>query len=148
MVIPVWFTLGFGILAGVYGAYRIWLGVRPAKSSDEGDKGDKGDDGPPRTRTRRGMFAMAPRTHLMFGVVYILLGAALVATSFGWNPFGGLFMPRGETTLPTKLAPANKPPAPALAPAPSSTPVETVPPSGSTGSAAPQAEPPKPPSQN
>jgi hypothetical protein len=32
---------------------------------------------------------MGKRTHLLVGIVYILLGAGLIATSFGWNPFGG-----------------------------------------------------------
>ena len=35
-----------------------------------------------------GLYAMGRRTHVLIGVVYLLLGGALVATSFGWNPFG------------------------------------------------------------
>jgi hypothetical protein len=31
---------------------------------------------------------MGARTHLLVGVIYLLLGGALIATSFGWNPFG------------------------------------------------------------
>ena len=52
----------------------------------------------------RGQHAKAPR---QFGVdvvqgagLSLLLGGALVATSFGWNPFGNLF--GGETETPSK----------------------------------------------
>ena len=49
---------------------------------------------------------MSPRTHLVIGVVYLLLGGALIATSFGWNPFGSMFgakadEPRRTPTPPT-----------------------------------------------
>ena len=38
-------------------------------------------------------------THLLVGVVYLLLGAALIATSFGWNPMGS------STPAPSRDAP-------------------------------------------
>ena len=37
---------------------------------------------------------------LLVGIVYLLLGGALAATSFGWNPLGNMFGP--QTTTPTK----------------------------------------------
>ena len=52
------------------------------------------------TTPRRGLYAMSKRTHLLIGVVYLLLGGALVATSFGWNPFGNLLGP--DTEVPSK----------------------------------------------
>jgi hypothetical protein len=78
MRVPVWLTLGVAILVLVFGAYRIRLAFR----SDEEDK---------RARAKRGLYAMGRRTHLLIGTVYILLGGALIATSFGWNPFGSVF---------------------------------------------------------
>jgi hypothetical protein len=93
MRVPVWLTLGVALLVCVFGAYRIRLAFR----SDEDDQ---------RARARKGLYAMGRRTHLLIGVVYLLLGGALIATSFGWNPFGNLFGPSTEAptrnTAPTK----------------------------------------------
>jgi len=74
--IPVWLTVGVAILVIVFGIHRIRLSFR----SDEEEE---------RARKRKGLYAMGRRTHRLIGVVYLLLGAALVATSLGWNPFGG-----------------------------------------------------------
>jgi len=97
MRVPVWLTLGVAVLVCLFGAYRIRLGFR----SDEEDR---------RARERKGLYAMGRRTHFLIGVIYLLLGGALVATSFGWSPFGGVFGPRTEA--PRKDAPAARDPAP------------------------------------
>ena len=97
MRVPVWLTLAVAFLVCLFGAYRIRLGFR----SDEEDR---------RARERKGLYAMGRRTHFLIGVIYLLLGGALVATSFGWSPFGGVFGPRTEA--PRKDAPAAKDPAP------------------------------------
>jgi hypothetical protein len=93
MHVPVWLTLGVALLVCVFGLYRIRLAFR----SDEEDQ---------RARARKGLYAMGRRTHFLIGVVYLLLGSALIATSFGWNPFGNLFGPSTEaptrSTAPTK----------------------------------------------
>ncbi len=93
MRVPVWLTLGVAALVCIFGAYRIRLAFR----SDEEDQ---------RARTRKGLYAMGRRTHFLIGVVYLLLGAALIATSFGWNPWGGMFGP--STAAPTKDATPTK----------------------------------------
>jgi hypothetical protein len=87
MRVPVWLTLGVAALVIIFGLYRIRIGFR----SDEEDA---------RARARRGLYAMGRRTHFLIGIVYLMLGGALVATSFGWNPFGNFF--GGETEEPTK----------------------------------------------
>jgi hypothetical protein len=52
---------------------------------------------------------MGRRTHFLVGLVYLLLGGALVATSFGWNPFGNMF--GSGTEAPTKgSVPIDQPP--------------------------------------
>ena len=106
MRIPVWLTLGIAALAFLWGGYRIRIALR---SDDEDDRA-RGDG-------KRGLFALARRTHLLFGVVYLLLGFMLVATTFGWNPLGGLIGP--------STAPAAKDAAPA---APGSIPIDHLPP--------------------
>jgi hypothetical protein len=100
MRVPVWLTLGVAVLVCVFGAYRIRLAFR----SDEEDE---------RARARKGLYAMARRTHLLIGVVYLLLGAGLIATSFGWSPLGSLFDPTTAAppkgTAPVKPVPGAAP---------------------------------------
>jgi hypothetical protein len=81
MRVPVWLTLGVALLVCAFGAYRIRLAFR----SDAEDE---------RARQRKGLYAMGRRTHFLVGLIYLLLGGALVATSFGWNPFAGVLGPR------------------------------------------------------
>jgi hypothetical protein len=94
MRIPVWLTLGIAIVAFIWGGYRIRIALR----SDAEDS--RARDG------KRGLFSLARRTHLLFGIVYLLLGFMLVATTFGWNPLGGLFGP--STEVPAKDAAPSK----------------------------------------
>lgn len=94
MRVPVWLTLGVAALVCIFGAYRIRIAFR----SDEDDE---------RARQRKGLWGMGRRTHFLIGVIYLLLGGALIATSFGWNPLGGMFGPRTET--PSKDAAPSKP---------------------------------------
>ncbi|MBA3397019.1 MAG: hypothetical protein H0T89_30595 [Deltaproteobacteria bacterium] len=84
MRIPVWLTLAIAVLVLGFGSYRLWLAF-----------GKRADDKP-----RKGLYALGKRTHLLIGIIYLLLGGALVATTFGWNPFGALFGP--DTIEPTK----------------------------------------------
>jgi hypothetical protein len=104
MRVPVWLTLGVAFLVCVFGAYRIRLAFR----SNEADE---------RARARKGLYAMGRRTHFLIGVVYLLLGGALVGVSFGWNPFAGAIGP--TTSAPAKGA------APAR---PTSIPIDHLPP--------------------
>ncbi|HEY5947632.1 MAG TPA: hypothetical protein VIV40_19140 [Kofleriaceae bacterium] len=89
MRIPVWLTLGIAALVIIFGAYRIYLATRSA--DDENAQ-----------KARRGLYSMGKRTHLFVGIIYLLLGAGLIATSFGWNPFGGSIGPTTETPAPDK----------------------------------------------
>jgi hypothetical protein len=89
MRVPVWLTLGVALLVCGFGLYRIRLALRSEAEND-------------RARGKKGMYAMGRRTHALIGTVYLLLGGALIATSYGWNPFGGLFGPK--TDAPSKDA--------------------------------------------
>ena len=77
MRIPVWLTLAIAALVIIFGSYRLYLATRPAA-----------DDKPDQPRPR-GFYSMSKRAHLFVGIIYLALGAGLIATSFGWNPFGG-----------------------------------------------------------
>lgn len=72
MRVPVWLTLGIAALVMIFGIYRLRLALRADSASDT---------------PKRGLYAMGKRTHLLIGIVYLLLAGALAATSFGWNPF-------------------------------------------------------------
>jgi len=100
--VPVWVTLGVALLVIGFGSYRIWLSLRPEPPKDD-DKPvtDKPVTGmPSRSLFAGGFYRMGKRTHLFVGVIYLLLGAALIATSFGWNPLGNAFGP--DTEKPSK----------------------------------------------
>jgi hypothetical protein len=130
MRVPVWLTLGVALLVCLFGAYRIRLAFR----SDAEDE---------RARQRKGLYAMGRRTHFLVGVIYLLLGGALVATSFGWNPFSGVFASSSGPESPRKDPAPTMSPAPGTAPAPTTEHVPTPPaqtaPSSGGGSAAPAA---------
>jgi hypothetical protein len=94
--VPVWVTLGVALLVIAFGCYRIYLSLRP-----EPPKDDKPVTGmPSRSLFAGGFYRMGKRTHLFVGIIYLLLGGALIATSFGWNPLGDTFGP--STEKPTK----------------------------------------------
>jgi hypothetical protein len=75
--IPVWLTLAVAALVLLFGLYRIRIALT------------RSDDDEAKARAKGGLYSMGKRTHLFIGVIYLLLGAGLIATSFGWNPFGG-----------------------------------------------------------
>jgi hypothetical protein len=87
--IPVWLTLGIAAVVLTFGSYRIYLALRKREVNDEAAAKGGAMGG--------GFYRMSPRSHLVVGVIYLLLGAALIATSFGVNPIGGLFGPSTET---------------------------------------------------
>jgi hypothetical protein len=97
--VPVWVTLGIAALVIGFGSYRIWLSLKPQPPAEPVDEGAK-----PRTHSRSlfagGFYRMGKRTHLFVGIIYLLLGAALIATSFGFNPFGNVF--GADTEKPAK----------------------------------------------
>jgi hypothetical protein len=88
MRIPVWLTLCVAALVLGFGSYRLYLAFRKSTETDE------------ELAKKRGLYAMRKRTHLLIGMVYVLLGAGLLATSFGWNPFGGSIGPDTEAPKP------------------------------------------------
>jgi hypothetical protein len=75
--IPVWLTLAIAALVILFGLYRIRIAL--TRSDEDAEK----------AKARGGLYGMGKRTHLFIGVIYLLLGSGLIATSFGFNPFGG-----------------------------------------------------------
>ena len=97
MKIPVWLTLGFGALIVLFGSFRIWMALKkkPQAAAGSDDAGARG-----------GFQRMSSRAHLFVGSIYVLLGIALIATSFGFNPFGDMF---GSTKTPAANEAPSKP---------------------------------------
>lgn len=71
MHLPTWLTLSCATIVIVWGLYRMRLGLRTDREQE---------------RAPKGLFAMARRTHLLIGLVYVLLGSGLFAIGLGWNP--------------------------------------------------------------
>jgi hypothetical protein len=70
-----------------FGGYRVWLGLRNEPPATEQDP-DLG--GRSRSVFAGGFYRMGKRTHLAIGTIYLLLGAVLLATAFGFNPFAAV----------------------------------------------------------
>ena len=95
MRIPVWLTVAIAILVTGFGAFRIYLAIKKPVE-DEGAR-------------RGGFYRTGRRTHALIGTVYLLLGAALIATTFGWSPFGDLFGVDAETPPKSEAPSTNVP---------------------------------------
>ena len=91
MHVPPWFTMAFAIIVIAFGLYRIRLALK--KVDPEAAKGSV---------MGGGFYRMSPRAHLVIGILYLALGGALVATSFGWNPFGSMFGAKADEPPPPK----------------------------------------------
>jgi hypothetical protein len=75
--VPQWLTIGVAVLVILFGSYRISLALK--KPVPEGER---------KSIMGGGFYRMSPKMHVAVGVIYLALGAALIATSFGWSPFG------------------------------------------------------------
>ena len=89
MHVPFWLPLAFAVLVITFGLYRIRLATKKEPPPAEGEV--------KRSMMGGGLYKMRPRTHLLIGIIYLMLGGALIATAFGWNPFGNAFGPSTET---------------------------------------------------
>ncbi len=73
-VVPIWLTF---LVAGVvilFGGYRLKMAMR-SKEEDE------------KARAQKGLYSLPRRTHVLFGILYLLLGVFLIAGAFGFRPF-------------------------------------------------------------
>ena len=73
MRLPAWLTLTCAAMVILWGLYRIRLGIRSRAAEAK-------------AREKKGLFGMPGRTHVLYGIIYLLLGGGLVAITFGWNP--------------------------------------------------------------
>ena len=71
MFVPPWLTVMVALCVISFGCYRIYVGWTTDREILE---------------KRKGLYGLPKRTHILFGVVYLLLGAFLIAGLFGWSP--------------------------------------------------------------
>jgi hypothetical protein len=83
--IPVWLALAVAAFVVIFGVYRIKLGLTLTAEQEEAAK------------KRGGLYGMGKRFHLFIGAIYILMGVALTAMAFGWQPLGDAMSPSTET---------------------------------------------------
>src|SRR5687767_4130058 len=74
-MVPRWLLFLVAAWVIAFGVFRIWVGARGRPSVVEG----------PNFR-RKGLYARTPRSHMLFGALYLIMGGFLVATGFGWKP--------------------------------------------------------------
>lgn len=86
--IPVWLALTVAAFVVLFGAYRIKLGLTMSPDQEEA------------ARRRGGLYGMGKRFHLFIGLIYLVMGGALTAMAFGWQPFGNHIGP--ATEVPSK----------------------------------------------
>lgn len=72
VVVPLWLTGLVATMVITFGVYRIVLSQR----SDEAEE---------RALQKKGLYSMPRRRHFLFGLVYLLMGAMLVASMFGFR---------------------------------------------------------------
>jgi hypothetical protein len=90
--VPPWVTLGVAVLVIVFGLYRIRMSLKKpdpnaAKKSVMGG----------------GLYRISPKAHLVIGLLYLALGGALIATTFGWSPLSGFGTKTEPPATPKKL---------------------------------------------
>jgi hypothetical protein len=90
--VPRWLVFLVAAWVIIFGLFRIYVALRPRPRAPEGPN-----------FMRRGLYARTPRSHILFGVLYLVLGGFLIATGFGWAPvmdMGGCAGKRSSTEIP------------------------------------------------
>jgi hypothetical protein len=72
MLIPQWFTFSIAGFVIVFGIYRLYIAARAD---------------PETLAARKGLYGRSRKAHALYGVLYLLLGAFIIAGAFGYSPF-------------------------------------------------------------
>jgi hypothetical protein len=78
MTVPPWLTFLVAGMVIFFGLYRLWIALRP----------------PPPTASAlppKGLYGLPRRRHLLYGIVYLILGGLLIAGALGYPILGPLF---------------------------------------------------------
>lgn len=74
MMIPPWVPILVAVWVIAFGIFRIYIATRKIEKDPE----------EPNLR-RKGFYARSKRTHILFGIAYLLLGAYCLAMGFGYQ---------------------------------------------------------------
>jgi hypothetical protein len=74
MLIPRWVFWVVGGMVLLFGAYRLQVAIRSRNLREDS----------PALR-RKGMWGRSTRAHMLYGILYLILGSYLVAMGFGWG---------------------------------------------------------------
>ena len=73
-IVPIWLTFLVATMVIIFGLYRIKMALRSAEEDEK-------------ARAKKGLYSLPRRTHVLFGILYLLLGVFLIAGAFGFRPF-------------------------------------------------------------
>jgi hypothetical protein len=73
LVVPAWLTFLVAGMVIAFGIFRVYLSITGRKPA----AADR-----PRFQ-RKGLYAMSPRRHMLLGIIYLILGAMLIAGALG-----------------------------------------------------------------
>lgn len=73
LVVPAWLTFLVAGMVIAFGIFRIYLAITARKQA--------ASDRP--SFQRKGLYAMSPRRHVLLGIIYLILGAMLIAGALG-----------------------------------------------------------------
>jgi hypothetical protein len=76
VTLPPWIPIVVGALVAIFGVYRFRLFFRS-------------DDADDLARRRGGLYGFSRKTHLLFGVIYLLAGAMLILSGLGIKVWPG-----------------------------------------------------------
>lgn len=78
MTVPPWLTFLIAGMVIFFGLYRLRLAARSDAENE-------------RAMQRKGLYALPRRRHLLFGVLYLVLGGMLIAGALGYPIVPPLF---------------------------------------------------------
>ena len=78
MTVPPWLTFLIAGLVTAFGLYRLWIALRSPRPD-------------PTAVSRKGLYGLPRRRHLLYGVLYLILGGILVAGALGYPILAPLF---------------------------------------------------------
>lgn len=82
--VPPWVAGLIGAVVTFFGVYRLYIGVKPR----------------PKQAEQKGLYGMPAYRHVMFGIVFIIMGGMLMLSAFGVH-----VIPSAQPPAPDKPAP-------------------------------------------
>ena len=78
MTVPPWLTFLIAGMVTLFGVYRLWFALRSPRHDAN-------------VLPRKGLYGLPRRRHLLYGILYLILGGLLIAGALGYPILGPLF---------------------------------------------------------